>query len=62
MYFAAGNGFYALDAVTGAQIWKVDATRTTRRGVSVLAGRRADPAEDHRIGGHQAHGARREDR
>ena len=38
MYFAAGNGFYALDAVTGAQIWKVDATRTTRRGVSYWPG------------------------
>ena len=38
MYVAAGNGFYALDAVTGAQIWKVDATRTTRRGVSYWPG------------------------
>jgi quinoprotein glucose dehydrogenase len=38
MYFAAGNGFYALDAVTGQQIWKVDATRTTRRGVSYWPG------------------------
>ena len=38
MYFAAGNGFYALDAVTGRQIWKVDATRTTRRGVSYWPG------------------------
>lgn len=38
MYFAAGNGFYALDAVTGKQIWKVDATRTTRRGVSYWPG------------------------
>src|SRR5213596_263731 len=38
MYFAAGNGFYALDAVTGTQIWKVDATRTTRRGVSYWPG------------------------
>jgi quinoprotein glucose dehydrogenase len=38
MYFAAGNGLYALDAVTGTQIWKVDATRTTRRGVSYWPG------------------------
>jgi quinoprotein glucose dehydrogenase len=38
VYFAAGNGFYALDAVTGQQIWKVDATRTTRRGVSYWPG------------------------
>ncbi|HVD93265.1 MAG TPA: PQQ-binding-like beta-propeller repeat protein, partial [Vicinamibacterales bacterium] len=38
MYFAAGNGFYALDAVSGTQIWKVEATRTTRRGVSYWPG------------------------
>jgi glucose dehydrogenase len=38
MYFAAGNGFYALDAVAGTTIWKVDATRTTRRGVSYWPG------------------------
>jgi quinoprotein glucose dehydrogenase len=37
-YFAAGNGFYAVDAVTGTQVWKVDATRTTRRGVSYWPG------------------------
>ena len=62
MYFAAGNGFYAFDAVTGAQIWKVDATAHHAARRVVLAWGRADPAEDHRIGGHQAHGARREDR
>ena len=38
MYFSAGNGFYAVDAVTGVQIWKVGATRTTRRGVSYWPG------------------------
>jgi glucose dehydrogenase len=38
MFFAAGNGFYALDAVTGQQIWKVPAVRTTRRGVSYWPG------------------------
>ena len=38
MYFAAGNGFYALDGATGQQLWKVDATRTTRRGVSYWPG------------------------
>src|SRR6476619_3378480 len=38
MYFSAGNGFYAVDAVTGTQIWKVAATRTTRRGVSYWPG------------------------
>ena len=38
MYFAAPNGFYALDAVTGQQIWKYAATNTTRRGVSYWPG------------------------
>src|SRR5262245_1665321 len=38
MYFAAGNGFYAIDAVSGQQIWHFPATRTTRRGVSYWAG------------------------
>ena len=34
----AGNAFFALDAVTGEQIWKVDAPRATRRGVSYWPG------------------------
>jgi glucose dehydrogenase len=38
MYFSAQNGFYAIDAVTGLQIWKFDATQTTRRGVSYWPG------------------------
>lgn len=38
MYFASGSAFFALDAVTGQQIWKVDAARTTRRGVSYWPG------------------------
>jgi len=38
MYFASGNAFFALDAVTGQQIWKVDAMLTTRRGVSYWPG------------------------
>ena len=38
MYFCAQNGFYAIDAVTGKQIWKYDAVRTTRRGVSYWPG------------------------
>ncbi|HXT33446.1 MAG TPA: PQQ-binding-like beta-propeller repeat protein [Vicinamibacterales bacterium] len=38
MYFASGSAFFALDAVTGQQIWKVPAVRTTRRGVSYWAG------------------------
>ena len=38
MYFASGSACFALDAVTGQQIWKVPAVRTTRRGVSYWAG------------------------
>ncbi|MBI4471063.1 MAG: PQQ-binding-like beta-propeller repeat protein [Acidobacteria bacterium] len=38
LYFCAQNGFYALDAVTGQQIWKYEATGTTRRGVSYWPG------------------------
>ncbi len=44
LYFAAQNGFYALDAVSGQQIWKFDATRTTRRGVSYWPGDAKSPA------------------
>src|SRR6266498_4456123 len=38
MYFSAANGFYAVDAVTGQQIWKYEATQTTRRGVAYWPG------------------------
>src|SRR5215831_10652416 len=38
MYFSAQNGFYAVDAVTGQQIWKYEATQTTRRGVAYWPG------------------------
>ena len=38
MYFASGSAFFALDAVTGKEIWKVPAARTTRRGVSYWPG------------------------
>jgi glucose dehydrogenase len=38
LYFASGSAFFALDAVTGEQIWKVPAARTTRRGVSYWPG------------------------
>src|SRR3954464_3320394 len=38
MYFASGSAFFALDAVTGQQIWKVQAPRATRRGVSYWPG------------------------
>src|SRR5262249_14010920 len=44
MYFAAQNGFFAIDAVTGQQIWKFDATQTTRRGVSYWPGDARSPA------------------
>src|SRR4029453_18185273 len=38
MYFASENAFFALDAVTGQQIWKVPARAARRRGVSYWAG------------------------
>ncbi len=38
MYFASGSAVFALDAVSGQQIWKVDAPRATRRGVSYWPG------------------------
>jgi glucose dehydrogenase len=38
MYINAQNGFYALDAVTGAQIWKREANATTRRGLAYWPG------------------------
>jgi len=44
MYFSAQNGFYAIDAVTGQQLWKFEATQTTRRGVSYWPGDARSPA------------------
>jgi glucose dehydrogenase len=38
MYLSAANGYYALDAVTGKQIWKYEASVTTQRGVSYWPG------------------------
>ena len=38
MYLSAGNGYYAVDAVTGTQLWKYDATGVTERGPSYWAG------------------------
>ena len=38
LYFSAANGVYALDAVTGQQIWKYETTGTTRRGLSYWPG------------------------
>jgi glucose dehydrogenase len=43
MYFSAANGVYALDAVTGQQIWKYEATGTTRRGLTYWPGYRGLP-------------------
>jgi glucose dehydrogenase len=40
LYFSAANGVYALDAVTGQQIWKYETTGTTRRGLSYWPGYR----------------------
>ena len=44
MYISASNGYFALDAVSGAQIWKYDATQTTERGVSYWPGDAKSPA------------------
>jgi glucose dehydrogenase len=38
LYFASQNAFFALDAVTGTQIWRYDAPNVTRRGVSYWPG------------------------
>ena len=44
LYFAAGNAFFALDAITGTQIWKYSAPQATRRGVSYWPGDARTPA------------------
>ena len=38
LYFASQNAFFALDPVTGTQLWKYDAPNATRRGVSYWPG------------------------
>jgi glucose dehydrogenase len=38
MYVAAGNNLFALDASTGAQIWRYATPQTTRRGVAYWPG------------------------
>src|SRR5580693_7735178 len=38
MYISASNGYFAVDAVTGEQIWKYAASGTTERGVSYWPG------------------------
>jgi len=44
MYISASNGYFAVDAVAGTQIWKYDATGTTERGVSYWPGDAKSPA------------------
>jgi len=44
MYLSASNGYFAVDAVTGAQLWKYDATVTTLRGVAYWPGDARSPA------------------
>lgn len=44
LYFSAANGVYALDAVTGQQIWKYETTGTTRRGLTYWPGASGVPA------------------
>ena len=43
MYFSAQNGFYALDPVSGAQVWKFESDGGTRRGVAYWPGDAATP-------------------
>jgi quinoprotein glucose dehydrogenase len=38
MYLNAGNAFFALDPITGTQIWKYMSAQTTRRGLSYWPG------------------------
>lgn len=38
MYISANNGYFAVDAVTGKQIWKYEASATTERGVAYWPG------------------------
>ena len=44
MYLSAANGYFAVDAVTGTQIWKYEASGTTLRGVSYWPGDAKSPA------------------
>jgi quinoprotein glucose dehydrogenase len=44
VYLSASNGYFAVDGVTGAQIWKFEATGTTQRGVSYWPGDARSPA------------------
>ncbi len=44
MYISASNGYFAVDAVTGTQIWKYECNGTTERGVSYWPGDAKSPA------------------
>src|SRR5438309_2415926 len=44
MYMSAPNGYFAVDAVSGKQIWKYEAADTTLRGVSYWPGDAKSPA------------------
>ena len=44
MYLTAQNGVYALDAQTGAQLWKFESDGGTRRGLTYWAGDDKTPA------------------
>jgi glucose dehydrogenase len=44
MYLSAPNGYFAVDAVTGKEIWKFAADDTTLRGVSYWPGDARSPA------------------
>jgi glucose dehydrogenase len=44
MYVTAQNGLYALDAQTGAQVWKFESDGGTRRGLTYWAGDDKTPA------------------
>jgi quinoprotein glucose dehydrogenase len=44
MYLSATNGYFAVDAVTGTEIWKYETTGTTQRGVSYWPGDARSPA------------------
>src|SRR6185437_3404378 len=59
MYLSAANGYFAVDAITGTQIWKYNATGTTERGVSYRR-REISRARDRRRR-QQHRRARRED-
>lgn len=44
IYLSSPNGYFAVDAVTGEQIWKFPAEETTTRGVAYWPGDKTSPA------------------